>query len=304
MIAPVIIVCTKDRPDDMTSLLTSIYKQTIQPKLIIVVDGSDTPIPHVLEKFPQLNFDYVAVRPPSLPKQRNVGISRLPEDCDWVGFLDDDLVLEPNSLEMIMNNTMKDGFSKELIGMAMIINNSPYPKYNIFRGLFFLDAPKGGSFTASGCPTMYRDIKNTSEVEWVSGGVTFWRKKVFSEFKFDEWFSGTGYLEDIDFSYRVSRKYSLATCGEARCFHYHHPTSKERLKTLGSWQVTSWWYFSDKMKFNKFCVIWSLIGLSFNNFISGIISPSSHRIRKFMGNLQGLSKVFTGKALTKTGWQK
>ncbi|MFT6069514.1 MAG: GT2 family glycosyltransferase [Bacteriovoracaceae bacterium] len=301
---PVIIICTKDRPKDMVSLLTSLKAQTILPSLIIVVDGSDEPIEHVLEPFLDLNIDYVQVRPPSLPKQRNVGISRLPEDCDWVGFLDDDLVLEPNSLEMVMKNTEKDSFSNELVGMAMIINNSPYPKFNLIRGLFLLDSPKGGTFTLSGCPTMYRDINKTVEVEWLSGGVTFWKRKVFNEFKFDEWFSGTGYMEDVDFSYRVSRKYSLATCGEARCFHYHHPTPKEKLKILGTWQVTSWWYFSNKMNFSKFFVFWSLIGISINNLTLGILSPGSHRLRKFLGNLIGIKTIVRGKALLRTGFQK
>ena len=63
-----LIVCTKDRPKDLTNLLSSISIQSHQPSLIIIVDGSDTPVEYVLNNFPQLKFDYIAVRPPSLLK--------------------------------------------------------------------------------------------------------------------------------------------------------------------------------------------------------------------------------------------
>lgn len=288
----------------MQRLLKSIQRQTFSPEGIIIVDGSDNPIKEVLTPFTDLNIEYTTVRPPSLPKQRNVGISMLPDDADWVGFLDDDLELEDNSLEMIDIARESKGLKKELVGIAMIVNDAPYPKFSFLRSIFFLDSRKGGSFTLSGSPVIYRDLDATVEVEWLSGGLTFWKKKALDEFKFDEWFSGTGYMEDIDFSYRVSRKYSLASCGKSRCYHYHHPISKEKLITLGSWQITSWWYFATKMNFSRVYVLWSLTGLTLNSFILGLISPSSGRLRKSLGNLTGIAKILLGKALIKTHWQK
>ena len=51
-----------------------------------------------------------------------------------------------------------------------------------------------------------QDIK---EVELCSGGNTSYLREVFEEFFFDEEFDGYAPMEDIDFSYRVSRKYKL-----------------------------------------------------------------------------------------------
>ena len=93
-----LIVCTKDRPKDMRTLLGSIVSQTRAPDRMIVIDGSDDPIQYVLGEFPTLKIEYRAVRPPSLPKQRNVGIGMLGANETWVGFLDDDLVLESDAL--------------------------------------------------------------------------------------------------------------------------------------------------------------------------------------------------------------
>ncbi len=93
------IVCTKDRPEDIRNLFVSFEKQTRKPDQIIVVDGSDNPIKHVLDGFPSLKIDYITVRPPGLAKQRNAGIKELRPDIHWVGFMDDDLVLEEDCLK-------------------------------------------------------------------------------------------------------------------------------------------------------------------------------------------------------------
>ena len=58
------------------------------------------------------------------------------------------------------------------------------------------------------------------EVEFLCGGQTAYRRQVCEEFGFDEdFFSGYSALEDVDFSYRVSRKYRNHYCPRARCFH-------------------------------------------------------------------------------------
>ena len=300
-----LIICTKDRPEDIKTLFTSLVSQTQKPKHVIVVDGSDNPIKDVLDPFLEdLSIEYTTVRPPSLPKQRNVGISMLAEDADWVGFLDDDLVLETDSLEQVSKCVKNAETSKELVGIAMIISNCAYPAFSLLKSFFFLDGRNSGGFTPSGCAVMYRDIHSTNEVEWVSGGVSFWRKKVFDQFKFDEWFSGTGYLEDIDFSYRVSRSYSLVSCGEARCNHYHHEIAKSKLINLGSWQLTSWWYFANKMNFPKINVLMSFCGITLFNLVFGVLKFNSERFLKFFGNIKGFLKIVTGKALLKSHWQK
>jgi GT2 family glycosyltransferase len=83
-------------------------------------------------------------------------------------------------------------------------------------------------------------------VELVDNMLIFQKSEfeMFKEFSFDEWFSGVGYLEDVDFSYRVSRKYPLMLAASARCFHYHHPVRKERMFHLGAWHLVAWWYFA------------------------------------------------------------
>lgn len=302
-----LIICTKDRPLDMRNLLTSIVQQTRRPDRMIVIDGSDNPIEHVLKEFPSLSIEYRAVRPPSLPKQRNVGIDILGNEDSWVGFLDDDLVLLENTLEelekFVDRESQKPG--KELVGAGLAMNNEGQMGFNWWRSFLLLDKWPGGVFTPSGCPAAIRSGHEDMDLEWLYGGATFWKSKVYREFKFDEWFDGTGYYEDVDFSYRVSRKYRLAFSSKSRCFHYHHPVRTEKLFPLGVWQITGWWYFVSKTKsFSSACVLWSMLGLAANNLGMGLVRPAGNRWRRGLGNLKGIWLIFTGRALQNQRFSK
>ena len=124
--------------------------------------------------------------------------------------------------------------------------------------------------------------------------------KILKEFEFDEWFSGTGYNEDVDFSYRVSREYALYYLVKSGCIHLDHPVNKKTAFGYGTWQITAWWYFTRKAKsFSVLLVLWSMLGLFINNFIAGIMKPLSYRLVWSMGNLRGFFYIITGRALDK-----
>ncbi len=300
----VLIVPTKDRPKDLRTLFESIEKQTRKPDLVIVVDGSGESIKPVVDSFPQIKTHHMRVLPPSLPKQRNAGIQALPPDADWVGFLDDDLVLEPGALESI-EKYIADNKADNVKGVGLTILNQPVTKTVIFNAIFLIGNPVGGQVTksgyASGIPPVTQDI----HVDWLYGGATFWDRSVFNEFAYDEWFHGTGYMEDVDFSYGVSRKYQLRVCSSAGCYHYHHPIKRMKQTSIGEWQITSWWYFVRKYKdFPLHLVAWSMMGVFFKNILSGIIRKSPDAILRSIGKIRGFYRVLTGRALQHKGFSK
>ena len=296
-------VPTKDRPDDLRRLFKSILDQTRAPDEVIIVDGSDHPIKDVLDEFPTLPFTYIPVRPPSLPKQRNVGINSLTEDVDWAGFLDDDLVLMDTALEKIEQfiGASDDGL---LRGVGLKIVNQPHAKAGLYNRAFLL-SNQSGKMTRSGFASEIPAVGASIEVDWIYGGATFRRTDVFSEFSFDEWFKGTGYLEDVDFSYGVSRKYKLKVCAEAECLHLSHPIRRSKQKAIGEWQITSWWYFICKYKdFSKALVLWAMFGMLSRNILGAILTGSIDRLLRSFGNCSGIYRVFSGTALNATGFSK
>ena len=116
-----IIIPTKDRPDDLKNLLESMSMQDVKPVQVIVVDGGARPVRDMLKNFPALRMDYARVAPPSLTVQRNVGIRHLSDEATLAAFLDDDIVLEGESI----GNMLKfwEGASSDTGGAGFNITN-------------------------------------------------------------------------------------------------------------------------------------------------------------------------------------
>ncbi len=301
----VLIIPTKDRPIDIQNLFASIVSQTRKPDLVIVIDGSDNPIKSIVDRFnDQVNLSYFPCRPPSLPKQRNLGIKNIPKDSDWVGFLDDDLVLEDDALENLEKLIVQQN-NPNLKGIGLSIINQPVTRSSFFNKLFLMASKAPGEITKAGYPTIIPFVKQDTNTKWIYGGATFWSADVFEKFTFDEWFFGTGYMEDVDFSYRVSRNYDLMISSKAQCNHYHHgiPASKEA--SIGEWQLTSWWYFVKKYNdFSRFAIFWAMFGLIIKNWIKILLCRTSRDIQRSRGHLRGLIKIISGKALELKGFSK
>ncbi len=300
----VLIVPTKDRPKDLRNLFQSIAKQSRQPDLVIVVDGSTHSIKSTVDDFKNIKTHYMQVLPPSLPKQRNAGIRALPSDVDWIGFLDDDLVLEPGALEC-MEKFIEENKSQNVKGVGLTILNQPVTKTVIFNGLFLIGNPVGGQVTKSGYASAIPPVTKDIKVDWIYGGATFWDKNVFSQFSYDEWFHGTGYMEDVDFSYAVSRKYQLRICSSAGCYHYHHPITRLKQMSIGEWQFTSWWYFVKKYKdFYMPFVFWGMMGIFIKNILSTFARRSPDAALRALGNLKGALRITRGRAFEPKGFSK
>lgn len=298
-----VIICTKDRPFDLGRVLDSLLIQTYQLKELIIVDGSDNSVKEVVERYiGKLPIQYFHLRPPGLTRQRNFGISKLSTDSDWVGFLDDDLELEKDCLSNLERYILE---TPSLKGVGLRINDQRNLGRSRLREFMLLDSYPGGVVTKSGAAAPIRPYKESIKTKWLYGGATFWHISVLKEFKFDEWFSGVGYCEDLDYSYRVSQKYDLAVCAEAKCFHHHKQPSLEKMSPMGEWLVVAWWYFARiKNQFNPFMVLWGIGWMSLNNLIISAAKKDERRFRMFKGNLAGLRKIFSGHAVKAQGFQK
>ena len=198
----------------------------------------------VENEFAPLNLEYVRVYPPSLAKQRNAGMERVQPSTTLAGYLDDDLVLEDEALESMLS--FWEEAPEEVGGEAFNIVTDRRPWGTRFKSLFLLDDARRGVVLRSGYQTMICPVERTTYTQWLFGGATIWRSSVIDEFSYDEWFDGTGYLEDVDYSYRVAKKYKLALVGDARVQHHSTPIRKEINFVLGKWKMIKRMYFGNK----------------------------------------------------------
>jgi len=234
-----IIVPTYNRPDSIVAMFDSVLNQTLKPNKIAIVDAGSQSADYDKYRplFQNHNIKFSLIRSiPGLTYQRNLGLKELENDIAL--FLDDDVVLDSNYVSSMMSmfendNDMKiGGITGKITNMSVTIS----PLSLIFRKVFFMSRVKDGSLLSSGFPTAI-DYKSQgiSKVESLSGCNMAYRSIVFETDKFDENLSRYAYMEDIDFSYRISKRYDLIYIPEAQVAHNMAP--QERLKDFERYRM-------------------------------------------------------------------
>jgi|WetSurMetagenome_2_1015567.scaffolds.fasta_scaffold80073_2 GT2 family glycosyltransferase len=289
------VVATKDRPSELCNMLTSLDSQLHKPDQIIIVDGSAQPIDSLVREFSHLPIEYLQCLPPSAAKQRNIGIKLVKEDITLIGFFDDDIVLETESL----NNMLRfwENAPPDLAGATFNMINHPQPQATFLKGLpitetLGLYSRQRGMVLPSGFQTMIGNVSESIFIQWLPTTATVWRKDILSTFHFDEWFSGYSYLEDLDFSYRIGKKYRLAVVENAR--YYHYPGSGGRGSSLefGKREVLNRIYFVKKhqeLSLSK-CYL-ALIVKIFLSLIAAIKEGEFGYIKRVAGNIAGFGQA-------------
>ncbi len=290
------VVPTKDRPDDLRTMLNSVRRQTRAVDQVIVVDGSDPPVKHVVDEFSDLALEYVTVFPPSLAKQRNAGMQQLRADITIAGYLDDDIELEADAVEKML--AYWDSAGPDLGGAVFNITNSPSARLVGMKQIFWLDSATPGRVLASGCVSILGCQKSDIETEWLCGGATLWRREIIDSYPYDEWYQGTGYLEDVDFSFRVREKYRLALVASARLAHYSRPVRPDRQYLLGKWQVVNRMHLVRKLRSRGLSPAKAWIAsaaMACLNLAQGVLLFNGQALNRARGNIAGIISEVMGR---------
>src|SRR5438034_5286889 len=281
------IIPTMNRPRELQRLLASIESQSAIPNEVIIVDASADPIDRVLKNFPTLNLRYIRVLPPCLSKQRNAGLAELSRNISLAGFLDDDLVLEPGSGEAMLR--FWDDAPNDVGGASFNIINGRPPRGLLIKSLFRMDSFKRGCVMRSGYEASIPPVLEDTYVDWLCGGATVWRRAVVAEFKYDEWFQGYSYFEDVDYSYQVGRKHKLLVLADAQVKHLSPRVKEDRNFAMGKCQVINRRHFLQKHSdMSVVLFYWATLGLIIANIAEGILLRNPGLFARSWGNFLGL----------------
>ena len=297
------VVPTKDRPDDLRVLFNSLLTQTTMPHQIIIVDGSEPNIKYVCDEYPELPITYESCFPPSLAKQRNVGMARLNNDITLAGYLDDDIELDSDATEKMLTFWAN---APENTGGAAIAIRDQYAQLNSRLLSFFLMAGKQpGAMLPSAYAVHLPFIGETFETKWLYGGATLWTRDVIENFDYDEWFAGYGFLEDVDYSFRVAQKHRLYVVGDSCCLHHSVGLSDSKQFIFGKQQIYNRIYFARKMKtFSAWAVYWAIFGNILMNGAALIKNHNQSTWGRLKGNFVGLWAALKGNTNSIGGFWK
>jgi len=277
-------------------MLASLAAQTVIPHQIIVVDGSELPVDGVTAEFSGLHLKYVRCFPPSLARQRNAGMLQLAHDITLAGYLDDDIVLANDATERMLQ--FWDEAGDDIGGAAFTITNNPEPGALRLKQMFGIDHALPGRVLRTGFASSITPQAHDIETEWLYGGATVWRRSVIQSYSYDEWFIGTGFMEDIDFSYTVGKRYRLFVVARAHLAHYSKPVRADRQRLLGKWQIVNRMHIVRKHRARGLSVLaawYASFGLFLLNFAAAVVRRRRDPWNRSLGNAAGMISELFGR---------
>jgi glycosyltransferase involved in cell wall biosynthesis len=286
------VIAAKDRPDDLRRMLASLAAQSHTPDLVIIVDSSAAPARWIVDEFGQcLRLKCLRRQPPSASAQRNAGIEIVPEDIELIGFLDDDAILEPDALEKMLDFWVNA--PSDLGGAAFNMVNHPAQTFSGLKRWRLVKAlglysGEPGRVTLSGWQTLAGLVAKDTWMDWLPSGAAVWRRAILRTCRFDEFFNGYSYLEDVDFSYTVRRHWRLAIVADA--YYYHHPSPIRHASqfAFGRTEVRNRLYFVTKHRLSSARCWLGLIVRMAMSLGQALTETSLGPLFRAFGNLTGM----------------
>lgn len=293
-----LIVCTYMRSQALLKLLSSVKKQTVYPNHILIIDGSDDDDSKDLisqNKFENTTYYKVSASYKGLTKQRNFGISQLPENTDVVCFLDDDVLLDPDYFKYLLE-TYKE-YPEALAVGGYITNevkwehsdgkrnpekfyfdgwmrNEP-SRFKMRRKFGLLPDVDPGFMPTFSHGRSVGFLPPTGKVyplEQIMGCAMSFKKTIFKDLKFSTYFEGYGLYEDADFSLRLAKKGKLYINTKAQLGHYHDGSGRPNRFKYGKMVIRNGWYvwrvkysnpdFKSRWKWHATALLLTLIRLT------------------------------------------
>ena len=256
-----ILIATKDRPENVRRLLSSLVQSTTKPKALVVI-SSGRPIHDVISEFiDELNIDYFHSEVTGQVNQKKIGISRLRKEIPWVLFLDDDLLLAQNTLEKAFDTLFQHKTNGEsIVGLGLGLTPTSRLKrsshiHNLLGRALRLSSETPGKVIPSGQGVSYLENPEPIYTEWLNGA-SMW--KIESAVDYVSLVPSSGYAacEDLVFSYEQSKNGKLLFAPQARVFFQEsEPNDYNRSQAIIS--GTAWRYFF--VKSNPELSLWQLL---------------------------------------------
>jgi GT2 family glycosyltransferase len=297
-----VVICTRNRPDELERTLDSIAAHLPSVDLLLaVVDASDTAerdhTRSLVENFdplPSVHWPYSD--PPSLARQRNAALDRLPPSVKIVHFIDDDVTVHAGYFGALSRLFRRDS---DVGGAGGVIvapsDDTTSSVVERLRRLFLLSHPRAGHVLPSGYATSAQhprpsDGNGLRETEWLSGCSSSYRRSLLNQHRFDENLTGYSMLEDLDLSYRIHRQAQLVVQPEARLTHRRSPRNRFDAERYGhALTVHRRWFVKKHFDAPHPAYWWSLVGRLF----AILTSSDPHRTAALRGLVQGVRTVLS-----------
>jgi glycosyltransferase involved in cell wall biosynthesis len=282
------VIPTYNRPEKIKDVLDSLARQSVRCGRVIVIDGGQS-VEGIVTRFRgRLPVEYLTCQPSGQIRQRNKGLAFLENRSRLIGFLDDDIVLEPGAIKEMLN--FWNSHESETAGVSFnIVNNPPFRNSRIKTALG-IGAPRQGRILRTGYNVAISPVSENIRTQWLCGGATIWRADVVREFPHREINSRWAICEDALFSYPIGKKYPLYVCAAARVRHEHvydHKV-KQKYRYYGK-TVTLWrlYFVESNPDLSKAACFRMIAGQIAVRFLMGVFLLRLREIQYAAGQAEG-----------------
>jgi glycosyltransferase involved in cell wall biosynthesis len=207
-----IIIATKDRPDYLNILLKSLVDSSEHISEIIIV-SSGVPVDYVIKNYLKvLNINYIKSSISNQSYQKKLGVDSLTPNDNWVLFLDDDVIVPPSTVSLLVSKYLSNQTYENVCGFGLSLSNNSSKSMpfilRIFLSLVGLYSSKPGKILRSGHAQEYKNSTREVKTQWLNG-LSIWEKKVAKSYKPINTEESYSAYEDVNFSYQVSKEHIL-----------------------------------------------------------------------------------------------
>ena len=216
-----IIIPTKDRAVLLVKTLIYLKKNIFFFNEVVIIDSTEKNkiSQKQLNNFKKLNIKYISSKP-STALQRNLGLKYINKKNKFVMFLDDDLKFYLKAFKEMKNYIQKIDPEIAGVGFNPIVKNKNNILEKIKNSKLFYKLgiynSQPGVITPSGWHTKIQNIKKNMYVEWLPAAACIYRIKKIKKIKFEKTLGKYAYLEDLIFSYYISKKGKLIINSKAK----------------------------------------------------------------------------------------
>lgn len=293
-----VVIPTKDRTEDLYKCIWSVLNQSVRPAEIIVIDDgclSKYFIDKIAKemKLNEIIFKYIKKNTPGLSVSRNMGASIA--ECQVVLYLDDDVILNEDYIEILKNAWERHKNEEYLGGIGGVIKNLRKITFmeKIFHKIFLLSSPIKWDVTDVGFQVWSTDVKEEQKAYYLPGGITSFRKNLVEKIPFRQLSPGRTPADDVEFFVKTKKSgYYFILAPRAQLFHKNTPVAREDDFPRGIKEgCNQYVIFKDnvaKSVKNYLKFYWSSTGWILRQFLAG-------HIMKGLGMMAGYIKIISEK---------
>jgi GT2 family glycosyltransferase len=225
-----VVIPTCNRNESLKNCVETILKNSLKPERIIIIDSSDGNQKKSLNFLSKtIQHEFTSIKSAAI--QRNLGKEKVDSSCEYLAFLDDDVLIPNDYFSQLifgMEETNSIGISGVALNFQKVSNTNSKRVKSLIQKCFFLDSEKSGTILKSGVNT---SIKNKSnyliEVEWLIG-CSIWKYNKINKIEFEKDFFGQSLGEDVIFSLKASRLGKLTVDKRVVINHLESPTMRPK----------------------------------------------------------------------------